>query len=241
MRIKIFLRFGFLAAVALVFVLAACQNPTLSTVTGPGSELSIQKKGSKPAGTIQGGTVVYSVGHYLESEPLEVGFDAWGYNYQAHMFRGSYVNVYLGGAGFPPYEGDDDAYLAENPGAASHWAWPYRDIQLVMKWNDAWISNIDHDSDGALDRHWGFTSYVGSSAWLTNHQSGWDDKDGHWTYFTKIVAVPADAKKVEGVWYSADDTEIGPVIWGSFATIQDVESGLGATYVSPSGPGFGKF
>jgi hypothetical protein len=185
---------------------------------------------------IQDGVLTYSVGHYLAEQPLETGYDIFGYNYQAHLFNGYYCNVYLGGAGFPPYDGDSESYLAANPGAESHWAWPYRDIWLNMKWNDAWLSNRDCDGDGKLDRYYGFPSYIGSGAWLTNHQKGED-----WVWFTKIVAAPSDAYKVGGIWYTADGTEIGPVIWGSFATIQEVESGLGATYVSASGPGFGQY
>jgi hypothetical protein len=57
----------------------------------------------------------------------------------------------------------------------------------------------------------------------------------------KIVAAPADAYTAGGIWYAADGTEIGPVIWGAFAIIQQVVSGEGATYVSPSGPGLGKW
>ena len=108
--------------------------------------------------TIQEGVLTYSAGHYLEGEPLVVGFDPYGYNYQGHMFKGSYANAYLGGAGYPPYEGDDEAYLAENPGAETHWTWPYRNTQLLMKWNDAWLSNKDCDGDGKLDRHYGYPS-----------------------------------------------------------------------------------
>ena len=156
------------------------------------------------------------------------GFDPYGYNYQGHMFSGSYVNVYLGGAGYPPYNGDDVSYLAANPGAENHWAWPYR------------LSNQDCDGDGKLDRHYGFDSYIGSGAWLTNHMSGGQGRD-HWTYFTKIVAAPADATLTDGIWYLVDGTELGPEIWGQFATIQEVESGVGATYISPAGPGFGQF
>ena len=205
--------------------------------------------------TIQDGILTYSTGHYLEGEPLEVGYDIFGYNYQAHIFNGSYANAYLGGYGFPPYEGDDEAYLAENPDAESSWGWPFRDIKLQMKWNDAWLSNKDCDGDGLLDRHHGFDSYIGSGAWLTNHQSGEYELDGEhesdgetikWNYFVKIVAAPADATLDGGVWYAADGTEIGPVIWGSFAIIQQVENdpGLGvhgAQYVSPAGPGLGKW
>ena len=63
-------------------------------------------------------------------------------------------------------------------------------------------------------------------------------------YFTKIIAAPDDAYKQDGYWYAADGTEIGPVIWGSFATIQTVENdpcaGIeGVQYISPDHPGFG--
>jgi hypothetical protein len=200
--------------------------------------------------SIQDGVLTYSAGHYLEGEPIPTGYDDYGYNYQAHMFKGSYANSYLGKAGFPPYEADDDAYLAENPGAASQWYWPYRDVRLMMKWNDAWISNKDCDGEGLLDRHYGLNSYIGSGAWLTNHQSGtYDDENGtlcRWNYFVKIVAAPADAYVDAGFWYTADGAEIGPVIWGEFAIIQQVENdpcgGLhGAQYISPVGPGVGKW
>ena len=76
------------------------------------------------------------------------------------------------------------------------WCEPYADVNLMMKWNDAWLANTDCDGDGLLDRHDGYDSYIGSSAWLTNHQSGeyiQDDKTCKWNYFTKIVAAPADA------------------------------------------------
>jgi len=89
----------------------------------------------------------------------------------------------------------------------------------------AHIYNGDY-GDGLLDRHYGFDSYIGSGAWFTNHQSGtYEDENGntcHWTYFVKIIAAPADAYKDDGVWHAADGTEIGPVIWGSFAIIQEV-------------------
>ncbi len=191
--------------------------------------------------TIQEGVLTYSAGHYLAGEPLQVGYDTFGYNYQGHMFAGYYCNVYLGAYGFPPYEGDSEAYLAENPTAEDVWCWEYRDIQLVMKWNDAWLSNKDCDEDGLLDRHFDYASYIGSGAWETNHQRGTGEAGDDWTYFCKIVAVPEDADPVDGTWYAADGTEIGPEIWGAFAIIQEVESGEGATYVSPSGPGFGKW
>lgn len=218
----------------------------------------IMAKGGKTCTRIQDGVLTYSAGHYLVKigEPLlKVGYDIFGYNYQAHLFVGSYANVYLGRDGFPPYCGDDEAYAqrlldeAYTTNPYGKWYWPYRDVWLNMKWNDAWLSNKDCDGDGSLDRHYGFISYIGSGAWETNHMRG-EDENGKWTYFTKIVAVPADAYVVDVgtdpdepilIWFTADGIEIGPDIWGQFATIMEVESGIGAYYVSPSGPGFGKW
>jgi hypothetical protein len=197
---------------------------------------------------IQDGVLTYSASHYLGGAPLKVGYDIYGYNYQAHMFNGYYANAYLGSYGFPPYEGDAEAYLDKNPDAANTWVWPYRDVQLVMKWNDAWLSNKDCDGDGLLDRHYGYDSYIDSGAWETNHQSGsylGDDGKMHkWTYFVKIVAVPEDAELVDGTWYTADGTEIGAEIWGAFATIQSVYNDPyggyhGVEYLSPTSAGLG--
>ena len=171
----------------------------------------IMAKGGNTCTTIKDGTLLASTG-----EPLVLGYDEFGYNYQAHMFNGRYC--------------DYDRVIGGS----------YCDVKLVMKWNDAWLSNKDCDGDGLLDRHRGYDSYIGSGAWCTNHQTGEDDGQ-KWVYFCKIVAVPEDADKVDGIWYAADGTEIGPDIWGQFAIIQEVESGMGATYVSPSGPGLGKW
>jgi hypothetical protein len=178
--------------------------------------------------TIQDGTLYTSDG-----DLVTLGYSEWGYNYQAHMFNGMYCDYH------PIYR----------PGGPSHeWCQAnYGDVNLAMKWNDAWLSNMDCDGDGSLDRHREFDSYIGSGAWTTNHMSGGKGED-HWTYFVKIVAVPEDAYVGapydvygNGTWYTADGTKIGSQIWGDFAIVQEVESGMGATYVSPVGPGLGKW
>jgi hypothetical protein len=134
---------------------------------------------------------------------VTTGYDQWGYNYQAHLFNGTYCDAYRDAA----------------------WCQAYADVKLVMKWNDAWLANTDCDGDGKLDRHYGYESYIGSGAWTTNHMWGEYEGDGEtckWDYFTKIVAAPADAAQIGGIWYNADGIEIGPAIWGEFAIIQDV-------------------
>jgi hypothetical protein len=173
--------------------------------------------------TIQAGTLKGSDGITIET-----GFNSWGYNYQAHLFNGKYCDAYHNDAWCQAYANDD----------------------LEMKWNDAWLSNQDCDGDLLLDRHFGYPSYIGSGAWLTNHQKGvYLDAKGkkqRWEYFVKIVAAPADATLGVGTWYAADGTEIGPAIWGEFVTIQEVYNDTGTgdhgvLYLSPYSAGFGKF
>jgi len=177
--------------------------------------------------TIQDGVLQNSAGEYLAA-----GYDHWGYNYQADVFNGKYCDAYRDAA----------------------WCQPYKDEDLQMKWNDAWLSKSDCDGDGLLDRHYGFTSYKGSGAWLTNHQKGsyayTDDrgklKTAHWFYFIKIVAVPADATLASGYWYEADGSEIGPEIWGEFAVIEEVYNdpvggATGLQYHSPANSGLATY
>ncbi|MFH0852214.1 MAG: hypothetical protein V1845_01230 [bacterium] len=202
--------------------------------------------------TLKDGLITYSVGHYLAGQPITPGYDVFGYNYQAHSFIGSYANAYVGKDGLPPYNGDDASYLTQNPTAATKWYWPYRHDRVMMKWNDAWLSNMDCDGDGLLDRS---SPYIGSGAWLTNHNSGEYTEAGiecSWFDFVKIVAAPADAYEGpptdayygEQTWYAADGTEIGPQIWEAFAVIQEVYNDpcagkKGLSIKSALSPGFG--
>ncbi len=173
--------------------------------------------------SIQDGTLLTSDGFAIET-----GYDESGYNYQAHIFNGKYCDAYRN----------------------APWCQQWANDDLEMKWNDAWLSNKDCDGDKLLDRHFGFPTYIGSGAWLTNHQKGiYPDNNGkrqRWTYFVKIIAAPADAILNGNVWFAADGTEIGPVIWGEFAIIQEIYNDTGTgdhgvLYLSPYSAGFGKF
>jgi len=170
--------------------------------------------------TIQDGVLLTSDGRTIET-----GYDEWGYNYQAMMFNGGYCDAYRDAA----------------------WCQDYKDVDLIMKWNAGWMSNKDCDGDLLLDRHYGNDSYIGSGAWLTNHQSGKVEVNGKmrkWTYFVKIVAAPEDATSENGYWYTPDGIEIGEVIWGQFAIVQQVSNDPsagehGILYKAPAGPGLG--
>lgn len=108
-----------------------------------------------------------------QGNPLTVGFDEFGYNYQAHLFNGTYdgVDRKLDGK----YWGQTGDFV---------------DDRLQMKWSDDWLSNQDCTGDGLLDRD-GDTGV--SKGWTTNHVEGdYIDGDGnvqHYTYFVKIVWV----------------------------------------------------
>lgn len=189
----------------------------LLTVVVIASPASAAKPG-RPT-TIQSGELYTSA--KAGYEVIELGFDEWGYNYQAHMFEGKYCDSYR------------DAW----------WCQDYKDVNLSMKWNDAWLANTSADGDEFLDRRFGFDSYQGSGAWLTNHQSGINDDGTKWTYFIKIIAAPLDATLDDGTWYAANGTELGASIWTQFYVAQEVSNDPaadqhGAQFVSPFGPGF---
>ena len=216
-----------LSLAVLIFALA-CEQPTFSGLTEDSVNSPLLAKGGVPTSsssdgctTIRSGTLIDAV----NGEPIKLGYDEFGYNYQAHIFNGAYS--------------DYDRVIGGD----------FSEVNLQMKWNDAWLSNKSCDGDNKLDRS---SPYIGSGAWLTNHDIGFYE-GARWTYFVKIVAVPTDAGLVDGIWFTADEAEIGPVIWGSFAVIQQVITGVmdpafadfdlpfPGNYRSPSGSGLGSY
>lgn len=206
-------------AVLTVMTVTALANGCEKAPAGPGTE-PLAGGAVANCTTIPSGELLTGAG-----EVIEPGYDRWGYNYQAYIFNGGYCDAYRDAA----------------------WCQEYADVDLIMKWNGDWLSNRDCDGDGLLDRHYGYDSYIGSGAWLTNYQAGEYELDGKvckWNYFVKIVAAPENAQSVDGLWYSADGVEIGPVIWNEFAIVQQIDNdpcaGIsGLAYVSPDHPGFG--
>ena len=161
----------------LVIVLLACASPAAA----------------QTCAKIKDGTITDSAG-----QPVTLGYDQWGYNYQAHMFNGLYSNF---SRPFPPV-GEDE-------------------VNLIMKWSDEWLSNQDCNGDTKLDR--GLNAKTGvstgtSMGWLTNQNEGdYHGGDGdyhHYTYFVKIVWVgPAPI---------SGDPWAGKRIWGEYAIIEEV-------------------
>ena len=127
--------------------------------------------------------------------PEGTGFDVWGYNYQAHIFNGMFCDAYFNA---PECQ-------------------PFRDVHLLLKWNDAYLSNQDRDGDGQLDIHWGYPSYIGSGAWVSNLQRGTylgaDGTEQRWEYFVRVVAK------------QTADT-VCDEVWDDFCIVQEVSNGL---------------
>ncbi|OGM77860.1 hypothetical protein A2375_02050 [Candidatus Woesebacteria bacterium RIFOXYB1_FULL_31_120] len=123
--------------------------------------------------TIADGTITDINGNLITA-----GYDQYGYNYQAHMFNGFYNNYSR--PAVPVTEGD----------------------RLIMKWSDAWISNLDCNLDGKLDRGLVDGEYTDgiSKGWLTNHYYGDGVVD-----FVKIV------------W-----TGPGSPLWGQYTIVEEV-------------------
>lgn len=160
------------------------------------------------------------------------GFDQFGYNYTAHIFRGTYDTS---------DRTIDDTYWGSTG--------DYVDDRLIMKWSDDWLTDVDCNGDGKLDR--GGPGGAGiSKGWLTNHVVGdyLDPIDGsmqQYEWFVKIVYM--DTTKyyaMNGNWYDAATNElIGPQLWGAYCIIQEVYNDTGAhqhgVTWKASRPGFG--
>lgn len=158
--------------------------------------------------TIKSGTITDSAGN-----PVVSGYDQFGYNYQAHMFNGTYDSSDRTIDG--TYWGDTGDYV---------------DDKLMMKWSDAWLANVDCNGDKKLDR--GLVDGVVegiSKGWLTNHVVGDYTLDGNVQNYTDFVKI---------VW-----TGPGSPLWGQYTIVQEVwndpAGGLNGLYSKIGTPGFG--
>ncbi|MEK7635355.1 MAG: hypothetical protein AAB446_02930 [Patescibacteria group bacterium] len=161
----------------------------------------------------------------VKGNQITVGYDKYGYNYQAHIFNGLYENY-------------SRPAVVVTEGTEN----------LVMKWSDDWIANMDCNGDNKLDR--GLNPKTGvstgtSMGWVTNHFEGdYEGSDGelhHYTYFVKIAYVGP-------VPFGGIDPWAVTRIWGQYAIIEEVQNdGFGEYggrihFVDKiTGPGLGQY
>ena len=151
--------------------------------------------------TIQDGSITDNAGNVLTA-----GFDQWGYNYQSRIFSGYVGNLYR--PSVPAISGD----------------------KLNMKWSDAWLANVDCDSNGKLDRGLVDGKQTGgiSRGWLTNHYNGsYVDGNGDSQRYTDFIKI---------VWVGP-----GGDLWGQYTVIQEIynDTGGGNYRFKDGAPGFG--
>ena len=164
---------------------------------------------SNVCATIKSGLIHDSAGN-----TVVVGYDQYGYNYQAHMFNGT-------------YDGSDRNLDGTYWGSTGD----YVDDHLMMKWSDDWLANVDCNGDGLLDRGLVGETVGGISlGWLTNHVEGaYTDANGeqHYTDFVKIVYVGP-----------------GGPLWGAYEIVQEVYNDPAAGYngvLTLTDPGLGRY
>ena len=137
-------------------------------------------------------------------------------SYEARFYSDGTMDLQFRPHGFDEYGYNYGANLFVGPydwydrDKEAGWAGPeYHYITLVMKWSDNWFSENKEGS------------------WCTNHMYATEPDGTHWTYFCKIVYI-GDGPVPEG----------GYRIWGSYAVIEEVESGSGIiTHAKPTGLG----
>lgn len=177
-------------------------------------------------------------GNGNDTESLR-GVDEWGWNWQAHQFVGTVFNAMIADYAYQdadfykwdPYQGDDGAYLSKYPEAESLPFWQYRNMKLVMHWNESLIT-----SEGV------YQDWLDSDAWISFHYQLGSGKD-KWSEFQKFVAVKStDTLKEDGWWYSEDDELIG-LGWhyDHLAMVMYHDAGTPPMFISPMGPGYGKY
>lgn len=158
---------------------------------------------------------------------FDPGFDQFGYNYRAHVFSGMAdgVDRNLDGTVW------GDATFAND--------------QLVMKWSDEWLTYVDSNGDGKLDR--GFLDCRGAGtnaglneshcpgAWLTNEWNGMAPDGSQTVEHLKIVYSP-------GCLTSGTPSPGAYCVWGAFEVVMDqgVDPTTGHFWAALSKPnGFG--
>lgn len=160
-------------------------------------------------------TIASGLIHDTKGNTVVLGFDQFGYNYQAHQFVGT-------------YDSSDRVLDGKYWGSAVD----YADDMLMMKWSDDWLASVDCNGDGLLDRGL-VNGVVGgvSLGWLTNHVNGdYIDTNGvaqHYTDFTKIGY-----------------TGPGGGLWGVYTILMDVYNDPAGGYrgaVHYADPGLGHY
>lgn len=181
-----------------------------------------------------------------------IGFDEWGFNYNARLFDGYLINAMFGDPAFMYMPHCKDMiYSGEGVG---FWEevlvrYPYfnymmpaamLDCKLKMKWNNALLSQ-----DGVYPDSW-----VDTGAWIVFHYQ-MNTSEQQWTQVRTLVASKSTDALTGDYWYDQDGNEIGKrsYYWPELIVVKVINNGdnpfipaaMPDDYLSPSGAGVGKY
>lgn len=183
------------------------------------------------------------------------GFDEWGFNFQAHIFKSYLINAMLGDPAYddPIYPHYRQPGLIYNGEGQQFWndlvsEYPYftqmmppglLDCKMEMKWNDALCN-----SEGVYPPTWNDTD-----AWIM-FKYKMNTKDEQWTQIRKLVCISTGDELKDGIWFDSEGKEIGieSYYWGDSLIIKQVVNtgdnpyvpwAMPDDYICPNWVGFG--
>lgn len=186
----------------------------------------------------------------LAKTGFTTGFDQWGFNYRAHIFKGYLINSMIGDPKFEtfphyrhePYLGNGLEFRDNFIEEYGYWLLPdgLLDCKLIMSWNESLLSKT-----GVYPDSWDDTdAYI-------QFKYTMDTEDGKWMQIRKLVAIQSGDYVEDGLWYNQEGQEKGMVSYywpdeliivhvintGNNPFVPDI---MPPDYKSPKGHGWGK-
>ncbi len=181
-----------------------------------------------------------------------IGFDEWGFNFNAQLFDNYLINVMFGDpkfAGMPHYrqmiyqgEGEEfwDEVINNYPYFVNFMPPDLLDCQMKMKWNEDLLSK-----SGIYPESW-----VDSEAWIVFHYK-MNTEFQKWTQIRTLVARQSTDYLEGDRWYDKDGNEIGKksYYWNDLIIIRVINNGdnpfvpdvMPDDYIRPKGEVMGKY
>jgi len=181
------------------------------------------------------------------------GFDEWGFNFKANVFKSYLINAMLGDPAFegmPHYRQPGLVYHGEgiqfwNDLVAQYPYFPQimpeglLECQMEMKWNDALLN-----SNGEYPGTW-----FDADAWIM-FKYKMNTETERWSQVRKLVSISTGDELIDGIWYNSEGLEIGKqsYYWSDTLIIkqvintgenQYVPAVMPDDYVCPNWVGFG--
>lgn len=179
-----------------------------------------------------------------------LGYDEWGFNFEAQHFKGYLINMILADPAFqtmPHYrnhlytgQGQEFWDMLMNTYGYFDQIMPgfLLDCELRSKWNDGIM-----DKNGVYPQTW-----VDSNGIISFKYSMTDENGKRWSHFRKLVSSRSTDELVDGFWFNEDGQEIGfeSYWWPTLIVVQVNNTGNPPSifyndYIAPYGQGYGHY